>query len=227
MRFRASGPHGDNRIMKIDRDDALRIASTCATTSIDTFCRERNLQPRFIKVDVEGAELDVLRGARETIAAAGASLEPVRGDAPAPLGGVRDVAGGDRTGARTPASPARTARRPARCVVHRRRLPADENDANPDRPRGGGRRRWRRKLSGRAHPGPGRARASARVSPPQPAQRTGTDTARARGHAGGERQRRRAGRAPSIACGRGVRTSAFLTTCGSSTSRSASPPSGR
>ncbi len=72
VRFRASGPHGDNRIMKIDRDDAECI--DVATTSIDAFCRERHLQPRFIKVDVEGAELDVLRGARETIAAAGTSL---------------------------------------------------------------------------------------------------------------------------------------------------------
>ena len=73
-RFRASGPHGDNRIMRLERDDAPDRIEV-ATTSIDAFCRERHLQPRFIKVDVEGAELDVLRGARETIAAGGASLD--------------------------------------------------------------------------------------------------------------------------------------------------------
>jgi FkbM family methyltransferase len=39
-----------------------------ATTSIDEFCARHQITPRVIKIDVEGAELDVLRGARDTIA---------------------------------------------------------------------------------------------------------------------------------------------------------------
>jgi FkbM family methyltransferase len=75
-RFRAAGPQGDNRIMPRDtrtlEEDHGGI--DVATTSIDAFCRERNLRPDFIKVDVEGAELDVLKGARDAIAAAGPAL---------------------------------------------------------------------------------------------------------------------------------------------------------
>ena len=41
---------------------------TVATTTIDAFCAERGVRPDVIKIDVEGAELDVLRGARRTLA---------------------------------------------------------------------------------------------------------------------------------------------------------------
>jgi FkbM family methyltransferase len=37
------------------------------TVRLDDFCRERKVEPDFLKIDVEGAELDVLRGADEVI----------------------------------------------------------------------------------------------------------------------------------------------------------------
>jgi FkbM family methyltransferase len=46
-----------------------------AATSIDRFCAERAITPDVIKIDVEGAELSVLRGARRTLAAAGPRLQ--------------------------------------------------------------------------------------------------------------------------------------------------------
>ena len=45
-----------------------------AVTTIDGFCAQRHITPAFIKVDVEGAELDVLRGARATIRRAAREL---------------------------------------------------------------------------------------------------------------------------------------------------------
>jgi hypothetical protein len=44
------------------------------TVSIDAFCARQGLAPDFIKIDVEGAELAVLRGARDTIRRLGARL---------------------------------------------------------------------------------------------------------------------------------------------------------
>ena len=43
--------------------------------SIDQFCAEYRLKPQVIKIDVEGAEFAVLRGARSTIAGAGPGLQ--------------------------------------------------------------------------------------------------------------------------------------------------------
>jgi FkbM family methyltransferase len=58
--------HGDGRLA-VTGDDALS-ARIVSATSVDDFCRDRGLSPDVIKIDVEGAELSVLRGARDTIA---------------------------------------------------------------------------------------------------------------------------------------------------------------
>ena len=47
--------------------DVIRVE----TTSLDAFCSARGVSPSILKIDVEGAELDVLRGGRETLARPG------------------------------------------------------------------------------------------------------------------------------------------------------------
>ncbi len=69
-RFSAAGMQGDNRLVRERDANSIDVP----TTSLDTFCRDAGVSPDFIKVDVEGAELDLLRGARATIAAAGPAL---------------------------------------------------------------------------------------------------------------------------------------------------------
>jgi FkbM family methyltransferase len=56
--------------------DASGSAATVRvpTVTIDAFCEREGVVPHVIKIDVEGAELDVLRGARQTIRRAGPEL---------------------------------------------------------------------------------------------------------------------------------------------------------
>jgi FkbM family methyltransferase len=68
--FLDAGTHGDNRIVP----GATSATRTVSALSIDDFCEAARITPDVIKIDIEGAELAALRGARRTIAAGGASL---------------------------------------------------------------------------------------------------------------------------------------------------------
>jgi len=68
--FRDTGTDGDNRIVTAAHDKARVVPSV----SLDDFCVAHGLTPEVIKIDIEGAELAALRGARRTIAARGAQL---------------------------------------------------------------------------------------------------------------------------------------------------------
>jgi FkbM family methyltransferase len=49
-------------------NDPSTLELSCAVTTLDSYCQNSNLQVDFIKCDVEGAELFVFQGGRETIA---------------------------------------------------------------------------------------------------------------------------------------------------------------
>jgi FkbM family methyltransferase len=70
--FQASGRDGANRIV-IAGQQSKGIVQVGSTT-VDAFCRKMAVSPGLIKIDVEGAELQVLQGARETIGSAGDGL---------------------------------------------------------------------------------------------------------------------------------------------------------
>jgi FkbM family methyltransferase len=50
------------------------VTSIVEVLTIDDLCAQMKLRPTFIRMDVQGAELQVFRGARRTIASAGSAL---------------------------------------------------------------------------------------------------------------------------------------------------------
>ena len=70
--FQASGLRGDNRLgVDVPGHDPGLVVRTI---SVDDFCAREAIDPDVMKIDVEGAELEVLRGARETISRRGSRL---------------------------------------------------------------------------------------------------------------------------------------------------------
>jgi FkbM family methyltransferase len=68
-RFAIDGASGANAIAAGDHAAARSIE--VETTTIDAFCERQGLRPDVVKIDVEGAELDVLQGARRVLAMPG------------------------------------------------------------------------------------------------------------------------------------------------------------
>jgi FkbM family methyltransferase len=66
-RFRTDGTSGANALAPLNAG-ASTATIDVETTTLDAFCATRQLRPDVVKIDVEGAELDVLKGARQVLA---------------------------------------------------------------------------------------------------------------------------------------------------------------
>jgi FkbM family methyltransferase len=73
LRFAMFESSGISR-MASDREQPGTAIREVPAWSIDRYCADHGIAPTVIKIDVEGAELAALRGARATIAAAGSRL---------------------------------------------------------------------------------------------------------------------------------------------------------
>ncbi len=72
--FIANGFQGGNRLSGLDEAIPAEVAVRVPCVTVDDFCAAKKIAPDFIKIDVEGFELAVLRGARQIIQSAGGDL---------------------------------------------------------------------------------------------------------------------------------------------------------